>query len=281
MAKMNMKKMNELYFDAISIQVTWKCNLKCKYCCTGSPYKQHLPHFPLDILDSSFDKFFSLIEYARKVSFSGGEPLLRKDLPNLIDNFFRFSSRFEFIELITNGTIIPSDELIRVLKKHKERIAIQIDHYGEVSKNADKVAEILENHKLSYRVREYYGENASHGGWVDYGDFDKKHDEKQAHELYRKCFFSHYRRETDPYIDLSNGVVHLCVRSLLTMEKGCVPNEPPEFIDIMDNTKTDDELRDHIFKLTWARYLNSCMFCNGFCADNTQRVLPSVQLDIK
>jgi hypothetical protein len=226
----------------------------------------------------SFAKFFSLIEYVRKVSFSGGEPLLRPDLPQIIDRFFRYSEQFEHIELITNGTVIPPEGLIRVLVKYKGRITVQIDHYGEISKNVDNAVKLFDDNGISYRIRKYYGEDALHGGWVDYGDYSKKHDEKQAHELYRKCFFSHYRRETDPYIDLTNGIVHLCVRSLLTMDAGAVSGKSPEFINIMDETKTDEQLREDIFSLMWARYLDSCMFCNGFCSDNKLRVLPSVQL---
>ncbi len=90
--------------DYLRLSVTSRCNLRCIYCNPSgncfSNNSQKDPDFELlsDILRISKDLGF------RKVRFTGGEPLLRKDLPCLIE--VAKKSGFSDITLTTNGILL-------------------------------------------------------------------------------------------------------------------------------------------------------------------------------
>lgn len=94
------------HINYLRISVTDRCNFRCVYCmpAEGVPLKKHE-----DIL--SFDEIAEVVRYGAtqgitKIRITGGEPLVRKDLPKLI----RMISEIEGIEdigLTTNGVLLP------------------------------------------------------------------------------------------------------------------------------------------------------------------------------
>ena len=94
------------HINYLRISVTDRCNFRCVYCmpAEGVPLKKHE-----DIL--SFDEITEVVRFGAKqgittIRFTGGEPLVRKDLPKLI----RMISEIEGIEdigMTTNGVLLP------------------------------------------------------------------------------------------------------------------------------------------------------------------------------
>ena len=86
----------------LRISVTDRCNLRCVYCmpAQGIIHKQ-----PADIL--SFEQIYKIVQAAvglgiEKVRITGGEPLVRKNLPLLIRQL-RAINGLKEICLTTNG----------------------------------------------------------------------------------------------------------------------------------------------------------------------------------
>lgn len=102
-------------------ELTNKCNLNCKWCGVKKGK---------DVL--SYDKIVSIIEKnkPRFVEFTGGEPLLRKDIFKLID-YCR--SKKIFVSINTNGTLI--DEKVAE-KLNADIIRISVDG---LEKTNDKI----------------------------------------------------------------------------------------------------------------------------------------------
>ncbi|MBW2980452.1 radical SAM protein [Candidatus Woesearchaeota archaeon] len=92
-------------------ELTNKCNLSCKWCGVKKGK---------DVL--SYDKIISIIEKNKPkwVEFTGGEPLLRKDIFDLIDYC---KSRRTYTCLNTNGTLI-NDKIAKRLNADIIRISI-------------------------------------------------------------------------------------------------------------------------------------------------------------
>lgn len=102
--------------------VTKRCNLRCKHCSISEEDPEEL----------STEEGFGLIEEAAKLGhvkfgFTGGEPLLREDIYELIEYAASFDMQ---VVMATNGTLI-TDEVAKKLKRSGlERAAISIDGIG-------------------------------------------------------------------------------------------------------------------------------------------------------
>ena len=82
----------------LELQLTDRCNLKCKHCYLGEPAKTDLPLTSVLAVLKEFEDMQGL-----RVLFSGGEPLLYPDLRALNEALARFKLRRV---LLTNGTLI-------------------------------------------------------------------------------------------------------------------------------------------------------------------------------
>ncbi len=106
----------------VVIAVTKRCNLSCKHC--------SISDFPDEEL--STDECMSLIEEAAKMghvkfAFTGGEPLIREDIYDLIEYAASFDMQ---VVMATNGTLINEDVARKLKSAGLERAAISIDGVG-------------------------------------------------------------------------------------------------------------------------------------------------------
>jgi radical SAM protein with 4Fe4S-binding SPASM domain len=102
--------------------VTKRCNLRCKHCSISEEDPEEL----------TTEEGFGLIEEAAKLGhvkfgFTGGEPLLRKDIYDLIEYAASFDMQ---VVMATNGTLITSAVAKSLKKAGLERAAISIDGIG-------------------------------------------------------------------------------------------------------------------------------------------------------
>lgn len=91
--------------DYLRISVTDKCNLRCRYCmpANGVPVRYHT-----NVL--RIEQFIRIVEVAaelgvRKVRLTGGEPLVRKGVVDLVRGIARIPS-IEKLAMTTNGTLL-------------------------------------------------------------------------------------------------------------------------------------------------------------------------------
>lgn len=107
-------------------EVTMGCNMRCGHC--GSSCASALPD------ELSTEEAFGLIDECaglglRWITLSGGEPLTRKDLPQLVQ---RLHDRQITVNIITNGWLL-GEEMVQTLKQSGiSTVAISIDGTREV-----------------------------------------------------------------------------------------------------------------------------------------------------
>lgn len=110
----------------VEIDITNRCNLRCAYCYFFSGPAETDRELPTG---EWLEFFEELGECAvMDVMLAGGEPLLRQDLPRLLDGIVRNRMRYS---LLSNGTLI-TDELAALLKQSGRcnQVQISIDGSG-------------------------------------------------------------------------------------------------------------------------------------------------------
>jgi cyclic pyranopterin phosphate synthase len=111
--------------QSLRLSVTDRCNLRCKYCMPEEEYTW-LPRETL----LSFEEMYLLTDLftelgVDKVRLTGGEPLLRKDLPTLIAMLLK-NHRITDLALTTNG-ILLADQVQSLYDAGLHRVTISLD----------------------------------------------------------------------------------------------------------------------------------------------------------
>ncbi|WP_447968390.1 GTP 3',8-cyclase MoaA [Nitrospira sp. M1] len=110
---------------ALRVSVTDRCNLRCQYCMPEEEYVW-LPRETLLTFEEvvRLTKVFTSLG-VDKVRITGGEPLLRKDLPSLIA-LLRENSKIKDIALTTNG-ILLKDQAQSLYDAGLHRVTVSLD----------------------------------------------------------------------------------------------------------------------------------------------------------
>lgn len=110
---------------SLRLSVTDRCNLRCKYCMPEEDYTW-LPRETL----LSFEEMCTLTSLftelgVHKVRITGGEPLLRRDLPTLISMLLR-NDQVNDLALTTNG-ILLADQAKALYDAGLHRVTVSLD----------------------------------------------------------------------------------------------------------------------------------------------------------
>ena len=110
---------------ALRISVTDKCNLRCQYCMPEEDYIW-LPRETLLTFEEivTLTKAFSDLG-VDKVRLTGGEPLLRKNLPTLI-HMLRQNTQIKDVALTTNGVLL-AEQAEAIFEAGLHRVTISLD----------------------------------------------------------------------------------------------------------------------------------------------------------
>lgn len=106
------------------IEITEKCNLRCKHCYNESGKKCEKK--------MEEEEFYNVIDILKengisKIQITGGEPFMNKNrLKKMLDYAV---SKFSYIEIFTNGTLI-SDDWFEYLKKNNIHLALSVYSYN-------------------------------------------------------------------------------------------------------------------------------------------------------
>ncbi len=101
----------------LRVSVTDRCNLRCRYCMPREVFGADFPFLERDEL-LTFEEIERLVRAlvdlgVRKVRLTGGEPLLRRDLPDLVGRLSRIEG-LEDLALTSNGVLLGrmAEELV-------------------------------------------------------------------------------------------------------------------------------------------------------------------------
>lgn len=263
--------LDDLIIKRFCLPVTLRCNLRCKLCAERAPYYKTPYHPSLTALMTQIDRLFQVADGIGIFDLTGGEPLLRTNLHQLVHYLEeQYGQRIEKLRLTTNGTLVPNKELLESLRIWGERAYVIVDHYN-VSVRAREAAERFSGAKIPVEVREY-ADNLHCNGWVDYGDFNRKHGPEAAQALFRACMVP----KLDFFTCMVDGVLFPCARARLLYEQGITA----DCLELNRSGQTVEMQREALRAFLSRTNLESCAYCNGLC-ENSDRFMPAEQIEEK
>jgi GTP 3',8-cyclase len=113
----------------LRISVTDRCNFRCTYCMPREQFGPDHAFLPRAAL-LTFEEIARVVGVAadagvRKVRLTGGEPLLRRDLPVLVESI-RAVPAIADIAMTTNGVLLP-DHLSALVDAGLDRVTVSLD----------------------------------------------------------------------------------------------------------------------------------------------------------
>ena len=272
--------MSNLNLPKIQIFTTTRCNLKCKLCSAYSPYHKNPHDLNYIVFQKDIIRLFELVDKFERMELTGGEPLLNLYLPDMINFLRKFGNRINELRLLSNARILPSYELLEVIKKSIKsglKFKILIDDYGpELSLSINESEYLYKSTGAEVSVRDYYSDNMHMGGWVDYGITSelKRTREQVIQEPKCTCLFPLQIRA------LFESVIYPCSRGIYYYADIAPSNTYPIFpscVRIHDELKSNEQLREELLKFWQIEYYEVCSYCTGRVQQDTRRFIPAKQ----
>lgn len=248
--------------DKFSLIIVTRCNLRCRLCCEYVPQNKPFPDMTLEEEERILDAYFRVVDHVGILHLTGGgEPFLHPKLAELIEGAMKYSDRFDRLMLFTNCTVPVSDHLLETLKKYREKLFVQISIYHQFPDREDTNLRRLRESGVEHRVRKYYGEDQSFGGWVDFGPWDAQDQagsvlESRFHACATTSVMHGNWRTRD-------GKVHWCSRSQRGVELGLIPDVPADYVDLFDGSESPEQKREKFIRIQNTQYLSACDHCSG------------------
>lgn len=268
--------MDKIILPRLSIEITTRCNLRCKYCAVGVPVQKEAIHLHPLTVRQYLEEVFQLIDYVKSLEFSGGEPFLHEALPEMINNYMEYKQYFQQFLIVTNGTVKISRNLIETLEKNKKYGVIHISDYGLCPEQVNELIKQLDEIRFPYRVDRYWGNDAYQGGWVDPGQVASHGRTKgELESVFKKCGLA----LNGGCWRIHKGQLHFCERSARCFDEGFVFKD--EFITLLDGSLTLEQKRDKLRAIMNVSCLNACNYCNGDIgtSDKSKRVPAGIQVE--
>ena len=133
---------HNLFPRVLTLVLTYRCQCRCAHCGVADAHGASESEL-------STQEIISLIDQAAKIgmimqiTFTGGEPLLRKDILQLV----RYSKKYNFFTKIdSNGALLDAKRLNELKEAGLDRIGISIDHYqGDIHDQLRRYSGLFNN----------------------------------------------------------------------------------------------------------------------------------------
>jgi len=191
----------KLTIHSLSFRITSRCSLRCKECAFLLPYQPKHDDFPLDELLFSLKDLCNMTDGILDLTVNGGETFLYSELASLIREITGISNIINIV-IATNGTIVPSDEIMKLCADNA--IRIRISNYGVYSNKIDLLRKKCADFDVS--VYDFHRVNK----WHKIGTTKHNRTDDENRVIADNCCFNGGKNKR--ILGLYNGDLHLCDR---------------------------------------------------------------------
>jgi organic radical activating enzyme len=231
-----------------------KCSLRCKECNNLMPHFKPQKDLDRSVILNSLETLTAQTGSILKCELIGGEPFLSNNLKELLE-YAICNPSIDSVEITTNGTVIPTEDVIPLLKKPK--VLVRISDYGELV-NQKSMISFLEKHKIRYI-------SLKMESWISPGGVEKRNrDENTLQNYYQRCSSGYYCKT------LYGDKLFACARAASLFALGYM--KEPEFIVLNDGFQAA-QLKEFMLR----RLSMACDYCD-MTIDNRRLVCAAEQL---
>ena len=265
------KKEIDLY--KLDMIITTICNLNCANCNEFLPYYKEKRESSFDEVKNNIDLIFSKIDYICQFNIIGGETFLHKDLKRILEYLgANYGDKVGYFCIITNGTVIPTNEVLGMLSRYD--IGVSISDYALSFAYESKVNELckkFEENKIEYMRNQSIE-------WYDLG-FPRNtffYDEDTVCQHMKKC-------NTLCQV-LYCEKIWYCAMACCAYNGGIFPEGKDDYLDLKAIDGTDLQSKKKILDYCNGNvengYLQMCKYCGGMGVDN-DNVVPTAKQYVK
>lgn len=266
-------KYNKVYFSSISFLPSTTCNLNCEACLNFNPFADDFYVREWNQVVADIDLFFKCVDRIMLFHVSGGEPMLYKNIADLIEYLDKnYGDRIDTIRTVTNGTIVPKDTVLERLSKCNFEITVDDyrDAVPQYNNNFDKLIDKLEQYGIKYYINKA-------DEWIDLApdrtDFSAWPEAKLQ---------KHFDECCQAWQELRDGKLYSCNYDAYATVAG-INEEPKE--EVFHLEKFDESKKRELveFRLGYNHkgYANLCKKCMGLSLKNPYKVIPAKQKNKK
>ena len=250
-----------LYVDLVQICLTERCTLKCRDCAHGCfAVGADCEDLSLEMAMKSADSFFGKVDVAREFVLIGGEPLLYKELAEIIGYIGKkYRRKMSIYSIVTNGTIIPGQDVLDMCREYN--VLIRISDYSEtlkwIEERQKRLIEKLEENGIFYILEEKSSQ------WMDYGfqTFNRDGGERDLIKGFDEC--------QTTYREIRGSKYYYCVMARTVSENlkfGVGQSDYLDFDGLGNNPKKI--IMEFESGYSEKGYLDMCRYCRGAAAEN-------------
>lgn len=236
--------------DKLYFVITDKCTLNCKNCDGYIPYHKDPKNDTADTIFACYQKVMKACEYVESIDIFGGEPLVHPDVAEITSHFVA-DSRCSHVSIITNGTIVPSQDLIEVMRSPK--CFLRVSDYGEYSHKKAEIVHLCSKEHINCEVTNYTY-------WDRVPVISKTNETPlQLDKKYAECVRN--------YFYIKHGKLFQCTFTLGLSNLGeqLLPNFERNYVDLLqtDEAKVVDEIKSFAKQIHEQRHIDACKYCPG------------------
>ncbi len=234
----------EIYPDIVMVMTT-RCSLKCKNCNNLMPHYVNPYNIDLDVLKKDIDRLSDRLDRVVKFSLIGGEPFVYPHFKEIL-KYALTKKNFMYISITTNATIIPDEEMIKIIKN--PRVFVEISDYGVKTQKVDQLIELCKRENIKYIPDKV-------NSWVSPGGTEYRgKNVDQLRREYNRCYSSRYCKA------ILNGKIFLCARGAHLYDLGYMKSEHDCF-DTRANLDRKD-FRNKFRNFMLSDYADACNYCD-------------------
>ena len=247
------------WLPQIDLTITTSCTLKCRDCIQQIPLIKSKKNLRFEDIADSLRNTFHHIDYCKEFHIVGGEPLLHPQLPHIVEHVGAiYGEKIETIVIVTNGTIVPKDELLNVMSHWHVRVEISDYRESVTAPSGQKINEIasaLKQYHIPCLLRPM-------SEWNDYCGDNTETSKGSSDDALTATFDT--CPCAGPTLSVYAKKMYICSRSMVAETFGLIDTDLRNGISLQgDATAIRENLLEYSLKITESGYIPYCINCHG------------------
>lgn len=248
------------FSPTLSYVITQKCTLRCKDCGAFVPNIKSPITIPIETIVNDIKNYCTAFDVVHHIALQGGEPFIHPDIQRLCREVAAISN-LVFVDFVTNGTILPSNDTIRQFSECGN--CVLVSDYGPHSTKLMELSNALRNNNVYFEYYRYDSE-----GWGQQTPIYQRNRGVDVNtKIYKECIL-HPRL----CCQIMNGELHRCSFSNYTSNLGLIPRFEDDFVRLNESNVPDENLKAKIRAfINRDTALNAC----DYCPANERKLVPA------